>query len=83
MNGEQFLESVKKSLNITGDYQNETLLGYISETVAFLVDSGVKSKNITPGIVSRGVSDLWNYGASDGKLSDYFKMRASQLAYKT
>lgn len=77
------LDEVKKALNITGNYQDNTLQEYIDEVTGFLVDSGVKRENITDGIVSRGVSDLWNYGASDGKLSEYFKMRASQLAYKT
>ena len=76
------LEDVKKLLGITGDYQDDTLQGYINEVTSFLLDAGVKANNITAGIVSRGVSDLWNYGAGDGKLSDYFKMRASQLSYK-
>lgn len=77
------LDEVKKALNITGNYQDNTLQKYIDEVTGFLVDSGVKSENITDGIVSRGVSDLWNYGAGEGKLSEYFKLRASQLAYKT
>lgn len=77
------LDEVKKALNITGNYQDNALQEYIDEVTGFLVDSGVKRENITDGIVSRGVSDLWNYGAGEGKLSDYFKMRASQLAYKT
>jgi hypothetical protein len=46
------------------------------------MDSGVKSGNITTGVVVRGVSDLWNYGAGEGKFSEYFLQRAAQLAYK-
>lgn len=76
------VESVKKALNLTGDYQDETIQEYINEVEAFLLDAGVLSSNITPGIVSRGVSDLWNYGAGEGKLSTYFIQRASQLSYK-
>lgn len=76
------LESVKKALNITGEYQDGTVQAWIDETIAFLKDAGVKEKNITVGIVSRGVSDLWNYGAGEGKLSEYFMQRAIQLAYK-
>lgn len=76
------IDSVKISLNITGDFQDETLGEYIDEVVAFLVDAGVMASNITPGIVSRGVSDLWNYGAGEGKLSQYFIQRAAQLSYK-
>ena len=76
------VESVKKALNLTGDYQDETIQEYINEVEAFLFDAGVLSKNITSGIVSRGVADLWNYGAGEGKLSTYFIQRASQLSYK-
>ncbi len=76
------VESVKKALNLTGNYQDDTIQEYINEVEAFLHDAGVLSSNITPGIVSRGVSDLWNYGAGEGKLSTYFIQRASQLSYK-
>lgn len=76
------LEEVKAALGITGDYQDPTLQIYIDEVEGYLKDAGVKSSNITAGIVARGVSDLWNYGAGEGKLSDYFYQRAAQLSYK-
>ena len=76
------LTAVKKALNITGEYQDECLTEYINEVKAFLIDAGVKQGNITDGIVARGVADLWNYGGADGKLSEYFMQRASQLSYK-
>lgn len=76
------LEDVKNALGITGNYQDDTLQIYFDEVVTFLTDSGVKSANITAGIVARGVSDLWNYGEAGGKLSEYFMQRAAQLAYK-
>lgn len=76
------LTKVKNALGITGTYQDDTLRVYIDEVVEFLKDSGVKEQNITSGIVSRGVADLWNYGEGDGKLSSYFIQRATQLAYK-
>lgn len=76
------LEKVKKALGIEGDYQNETISEYIDEIIDFLMDAGIKPKYITSGIVARGVSDLWNYGAADGKLSSYFLERATQLSYK-
>lgn len=77
------LEDVKNALGITGDYQNSTLQIYFDEVIAFLNDAGVPSANITKGIVARGVSDLWNYGETGGKLSEYFMQRASQLSYKS
>lgn len=76
------LTNVKSALGIEGDYQDATISEYIDEVEAFLTDAGVKSAYITSGIVSRGVADLWNYGAADGKLSEYFMQRATQLSYK-
>lgn len=75
------LSEVKTALGITGDYQDATLQIYTDEVVAFLHDAGVPDAKITTGIVARGVSDLWNYGAGEGKLSDYFMQRATQLSY--
>jgi hypothetical protein len=76
------LEQVKAALGIVGDYQDDTLQVYFDETVAFLKEAGVSEANMTAGVVARGVSDLWNYGAGDGKLSPYFIQRAAQLSYK-
>lgn len=76
------LEDVKICLGITGTYQDATINGYIVEVKAFLIDAGASPDSITTGVVVRGVSDLWNYGAGEGKFSEYFMQRASQLAYK-
>ena len=74
------LADVKTALNITGDYQDTTLSVYIEEVTDFLVSAGVAPEKITTGIVARGVSDLWNYGGAEGKLSEYFIQRAAQLS---
>jgi hypothetical protein len=78
------LDDVKHALGVTGNYQDATLQIYFDEAIAFMKDAGVPEANITSGIVARGVSDLWNYGAGGGggSLSSYFKMRTSQLALK-
>ena len=76
------LEQVKAALGIVGDYQDATLQVYFDEAVAFLKGAGVAQADITAGVVARGVSDLWNYGSGDGKLSPYFMQRAAQLSYK-
>ena len=76
------LDDVKNALGVTGNYQDATLQSYIDEVTAFLIDAGVSEANITDGVIARGVADLWNYGAGEGKLSPYFVMRASQLALK-
>ena len=76
------LENIKNALGITGTYQDSTLTAYANEVVAFLTDAGVTEANMTDGVIARGVSDLWNYGAGQGKLSEYFMQRAAQLALK-
>ena len=86
MTNATLLEAVKLSLGITGNFQDETLNFYISEVLDYLADAGVsesvlQSSNII-GIVTRGVADLWNYGAGNSSFSLYFMQRATQLAYK-
>lgn len=76
-------EGVKNATGITGEYQDDTIQEWFDEVVDFLKDAGVSEAHITDGIVARGVLDLWNLGAGEGKLSEYFKQRAAQLAYKS
>lgn len=80
---EQLLQKVKNAIGITGDYQDDTLAVYIDEVKAFLQSAGVRAAVLESdrvvGIVSRGVMDLWNYGAGAGTLSPYFYQRAIQL----
>lgn len=82
MANSSMLAGVKNALGIQGNYLDSTLNQYIDEVIDYLTEAGVKSAYITTGIVSRGVSDLWNYGAGEGKLSEYFLQRATQLSYK-
>lgn len=80
------LETVKTLLGVTGTYQDATIQVYINEVKQYLLDGGVRKKvadaQTSAGVIARGVADLWNYGAGDGKLSPYFKERAIQLALK-
>ena len=78
----EMLAKVKSALGIEGTYQDSTISEYIDDVVSFLTDAGVKQSDITAGVVSRGVSDLWSYGSGNGKLSEYFIQRAAQLSYK-
>lgn len=81
MTNAEILTRVKNALGITGDFQDETIIEYIDEVKAFMLGAGVP-ENIVNGVssigcISRGVSDLWNYG--NGKLSPYFIQRVLQL----
>ena len=78
----EYLTAVKAALNINGEDQDAALLQWIEEALEFAKDAGVKPENITKGLIARGVSDLWNYGAGDGRLSEYFCWRVTQLSYK-
>lgn len=80
----ELLKKVKVGLGINGDYHNDTLNLYIDEVKSFLISAGVK-KNVVQtsaavGVICRGVADLWNYGAGNAQLSDYFKQRVTQLS---
>lgn len=83
LTNDQLLVRVKSAIGITGDYQDDTLQVYIDEVKAFLASAGVHATVLESdkvvGIVSRGVMDLWNYGAGQGTLSPYFVQRAIQL----
>ena len=78
------LTTVKNALNITGTYQDAALQTYIDEVNEYLRAAGVAESlinaKVSAGTVTRGVADLWNYGAGEGKLSPYFYERVIQLA---
>lgn len=82
----ELLTEVKKRIGITGDYQDDTLTGHIQDVKDFMQDAGVSEEVMQTtkiiGAVTRGVSDLWDYGSSNGELSPYFFQRVTQLVYK-
>lgn len=85
MAGLTVLDKVKKALGITGNAQDDTLTEWIEEVKAYMVDAGIPQSKVesvsSAGVISRGVIDIWNYGSGDGKLSDYFYQRVSQMSY--
>lgn len=85
MTDAELLTEVKKRIGITGTYQDDTIGGHIQDVKDFMLDAGVsnttmESKKII-GAVTRGVSDLWDYGSGDGEFSTYFMQRVTQLCY--
>lgn len=77
------LDEVKTRLSITGNYNDDTLNGLIDDVKAYAEDAGVDTKTLESekayGLIARGVADLWNMGAGEGRFSDIFKMRLRQL----
>lgn len=80
------LDDVKTALGITGTYQDDTIQQYIDEVIRFIIDAGVSERvansDVTTGLITRGVADLWNYGSGGADFSPYFVSRVVQLAYK-
>lgn len=87
LTNEELLEKVKTALGITGEYQDATLMIYIDDVKMFLLDAGVDKNvvedSVAVGAICRGVADLWNYSSGNAEFSEYFKQRATQLAYYT
>lgn len=82
----ELLSEVKSRLNITGTYQDNTLLGYIDDVRNYMIDAGVSqtliNSRLSIGVIARGVSDLWNYGIGSATFSEYFYQRVIQLKYQ-
>lgn len=83
MSGEELREKVKTMLLISGTFHDAMIDLYISEVIDYAKSAGVPAAVLNSekiiGLAARGVSDLWNYGAGDGKLSEYFMQRCIQL----
>lgn len=80
----EFLEQIKTRLSITGTFHDALLNGYIKDVKDYLKRAGTANFILMDdsclGVVARGVSDLWNFGAGDGKFSPLFYDMATQLA---
>lgn len=86
MTDTELLSEVKKRIGVTGDYQNDVISGHIQDVKDYMIDAGVSDSvmdsNAIIGAVTRGVSDLWDYGSGKGEFSPYFMQRVTQLVYK-
>lgn len=85
MDNTRLLKPVKDMLGISGEFQDETITGYINEVVDFMVSAGISEavmgSSRCHGAVARGVADLWNYGMGNTSFSPYFLQRVTQLTY--
>lgn len=85
---EQHFEAVLESIGILkGMGIEETVRPHYNSIIGYIVDAGVSESHIlntrTVGVVSRGVSDIWNYGSGTGVLSEFFFQSLAQLVYKS
>lgn len=79
------LAGVKNALGITGTFMDATISIYIDEITDYMTNAGVSANVISAsvGVIARGVNDIWNNSAGNGKLSPYFYDRVSQLALRS
>lgn len=79
------LSGVKSALGVTGNFMDTTISLYIDEVTDYMSNAGVNAALIAAsvGVIARGVNDLWNNNAGNGKLSPYFYDRVSQLVLKS
>ena len=79
------IDGIKIRLGVTGMYHDELLFAYADDVKAYLLSGGVAQDIIDSekslGVIARGVADLWNYGAGDGKFSEVFYQRMTQLRF--
>lgn len=78
------LMEIKSRLNLTGTFHDATLMGLAQDVRQFMFSAGVNPRLVNGesaiGCIARGVADLWNFGAGDGKFSEIFMQRVIQLA---
>lgn len=84
MEDAELLKEVKTRLLVTGSYHDNLFMGYIKDVKDYLLSAGVKPRVINGtssiGCIARGVADLWNYGAGEGRFSESFNQRLIQLS---
>lgn len=77
------LDEVKKSLGITGDYQDDVIERWIKEIQYLMVEGGIPSSVVasktSAGVIAKGIDDVY---FQKGELSTYFWQRAVQLSCK-
>ncbi|MCQ2308205.1 MAG: hypothetical protein MJ000_11700 [Bacteroidales bacterium] len=81
------VSEIKTRLGITGNYHDDLLAAHAADVKEFLIGAGVSEEIVngakSVGVITRGVSDLWNYGSGDGKFSQTFFQMATQLALRS
>lgn len=75
---EQLLERVKKTNNITGEFHNDRVMGYINDVKRFMagadVPAAVLDSDAVVGLIAMGVDSLMETGA----ISAYVQQRIIQ-----
>ena len=80
MTDAELLTEIKTRLSITGEYHDAMLLALAADVKEYLASAGADAESpAAVGVIARGVADLWNMGAGDGRFSEIFYQRTGQL----
>ena len=78
LNNKELLEQVKQTNNITGDFHDKRVMGYILDVKRFMAQSDVPAavldSDAVVGLIAMGVDSLMETGV----LSEYVKARIIQ-----
>lgn len=79
----EILIEIKKRFGYNTEHLDDVLLGYIADTIAYMIGAGVSEETArataSVGCIYQGVNDLWNYSGGGVKFSPYFIERVLQL----
>lgn len=80
MTAAELLTAVKTRLSLTGNYHDNLITALITDVKEYVTSAGANAESdAAVGVIARGVADLWNFGSGDGKFSEVFYQRVSQL----
>jgi hypothetical protein len=79
----ELLDKVKKGLNISGNYNDDTLLVKVLAVKQYMLNLGIPSEQIETDLgvaaLTVGVNDLWNISSGDVSFSRAFELLIAHL----
>lgn len=80
MTAAELVTAIKTRLGLTGTFHDNLLAALAQDVKEYLTSAGADAESSAAvGVIARGVADLWNFGSGDGKFSEVFYQRVSQL----
>lgn len=81
MTAAELTAEIKTRLSLTGTFHDNLITALANDVKEYIKSAGADAESpAAVGVIARGVTDLWNFGSGDGKFSEVFYQRVSQLA---
>lgn len=81
MTAAELTAEIKTRLSLTGTFHDSLITALADDVKEYIKSAGADAESpAAVGVIARGVADLWNFGSGDGKFSEVFYQRVSQLA---